>query len=190
MSLDCVITVRGNGTGRGSPRRDAAAPVRDFLTDLTGYYRAVFKHVMSCEDCRPDDVRRRYLARRDSLRKFGGMTTKGLCHLAQKYEADPRKPVDPALVDEFFVRSGYPELLATRRLRLEQEALGLQFMWRRWASHVREGEARPRKAWASPARTRYAGAEDALAALWNAGAGMPGLGEIAEMAVCSEVMLS
>lgn len=186
LSLDCVIPVSGNGTGRGSPRRDVSAAVSDLLTDLTGYYGAVFRHVMACERCDPGEVLRRYVARRDSLRKFRGMTSKGLCELALRYERDPRKDVPRELVDEFFIRSGDLELLVRRDLSPVQEARGLQFLWRRWqlngggAASFRRGRERGRL---------YAAAS-ALARIYNAGDAMPGVDEVAEVVLCAEVMLS
>jgi hypothetical protein len=189
LSLDCVITVPGKASGRGSPRRDLEAPVKDLLTDLTGYYRAVFRHVVGCPRCEPDEVLRRYLHRRESLRKFGGMTSKGLCELALRYEADPRRPADPALVDEFFVRSGDWRLLQERRrLPDRQVARGLAFQWRRWALDgpvPRPGEG-PRVTGTGP----LAPAVREMARLYGRGGPPPEEGELLRLLAVASVMLS
>lgn len=127
--LDCVITVQGNGTGRGSPRRDRTGPVHEFLTDLQGYYRAVLKHVVPCETCSSNEVLRRYLERRMTVKKFRGMVSRGLRDLASQYEArDPS--VERGLVDEFFLRTGDWRDMAMRpHLGEEQLMRGMRTVW-------------------------------------------------------------
>jgi len=130
--LDCVITVQGNGTGRGSPRKDRTGPVHGFLTDLSGYYRAVLKHVLGCRTCESNEVLRRYLERRMTVKKFRGLVSKGLKELASQYESrDPS--VERELVDEFFLRTGDWRDMAARPHLCEPQLLrGMEAVWRYW----------------------------------------------------------
>jgi len=74
MSVQCIITVKGDGKGRyGKPKNDRIGPLSDFLVFNQIFFKVVRDHLKTCNICDPYEVIEVYLER---LRKVGTVSSR------------------------------------------------------------------------------------------------------------------
>jgi hypothetical protein len=145
MALDCIITCGGSDRTShiNTLKNPKTAPVKEFIVDLDGLYKAVFKHVIACDKCDASDVLQAYLDNRTRKAKpgnHGGSTSDGLIRLALKYEKARPHQVSKDLVKKFLLRAGDPELVLEHQSRLDSDDM-VQFA-RNWTAHVKRTTGR------------------------------------------------
>lgn len=186
-ALSCVVSVKP-GDGRRAPKRGKTGPVRDFIADQDFYYQLVFNHVSrDCTaGCAPDEVLRRYLERRLTIRKFHGETTSGLCRWARRYE---KIGASPDLVRRFFVLSANPRLLCERTdLSAAEVVEGVRVLHAYWSRSQTSGNLE----WLSE-RLRAGPARDVVlyaARCFDDGRPLPPDEELLQLAEVAAVMSS
>jgi hypothetical protein len=102
--MNCIIKFQAMDGRYGRPGKDREGPLKEFIVDNQFFYSAVFKHVLECDACSPEEVLKEYLNRRIHLSKFKGVTSTGLVKLSLKYKKKfPH--IDSNLVREIIIRS-------------------------------------------------------------------------------------
>lgn len=147
--FECEMTVTG-GSGYGGPKSTVTGPVDSFFKNYTKYYAAVKSHALACPKCEPDEVLKRWLALRDE--RNGGLTSAGLLKtvlqmeraVLQKKIKARGKTVDPALVNQFAIRSGTVSCVQEREALLTEAELveSVRWMWKEWTKDRDEWMAR------------------------------------------------
>lgn len=109
--MDCVITIKGYGSGKrakqGKTAKDKTGPVRDFIKDLESYYRGVYQHCVECDKCDKNEILRGFLTNR--IVRHKGIASDLITKYALKYAKFPG--VDQDLVNEFLWRCQLPSTL-------------------------------------------------------------------------------
>lgn len=198
MGLDCKMTVLGSKNGgsrqHGATEQDRTKTVVDFIVGSEVLYRAVFAHVKDCGKCDPQEVLEAYLSDRKRP-KLGGLTSNGLCVLAEKYKKHFPGKVKDETVREFYWRIGTVGGLLENASFLSPEEMisGILVMYRMWLDSpksFREDWARRElQAAAAAKKSPYAEIFAGLIELKKSGPyGMPDRTELLNLATVAYVL--
>jgi hypothetical protein len=100
---------------RPSSGRSREVPLSWAIVDDKDMYEVVLKHLESCGHCDPGEVLTRYLARRKSESRFGGMTTATFARFVLRCERKLPGRIPEDLVSEILVRAGPKVFLKYRK---------------------------------------------------------------------------
>jgi hypothetical protein len=121
MTLDCEITVKGDGVGRyGNPKKDRKGPLREFLVFNQVFFKKVRDHLDTCPRCDPDEAMEVYLER---LRRpptkgsdsHASATVVKFALSVEKVLSKRGRALRPEIANEFWLRSRDPRSVLARK---------------------------------------------------------------------------
>lgn len=93
--MDCVITVKGQSHGKyGHSKYDKTEAISKFLAHNQVLYKEVFKHVVKCDKCDPDQIMERYFSSREKMKSqytsstFVDLVRRYKLHVSSKLKQD------------------------------------------------------------------------------------------------------